>query len=50
MDLSIVIVNWNTKDLLLRCLQTIEDDKQSLAVEVIVVDNASSDDSVRGDP
>jgi GT2 family glycosyltransferase len=46
MDLSIVLVNWNTKDLLLRCLQTIQEDTRSLSTEIIVVDNASSDGSV----
>jgi GT2 family glycosyltransferase len=46
MDLSIVIVNWNTKELLLRCLQTIQEDTRSLSTEIIVVDNASSDGSV----
>jgi hypothetical protein len=45
-DVSIILVNWNTRDLLLRSLQSIEDTKGGLDVEVIVVDNASADDSV----
>ena len=59
MDLSIVIVNWNTRDLLASCLQAILnnnhisiDNYQSdrmeigaLIVEVIVVDNNSTDGS-----
>ena len=45
-DVSIILVNWNTRDLLLRSLQSISDTKGDLEVEVIVVDNASSDDSV----
>jgi GT2 family glycosyltransferase len=45
-DLSIILVSWNTRDLLLRSLQSIHDTKGGLDVEVIVVDNASSDDSV----
>jgi GT2 family glycosyltransferase len=45
-DLSIVIVNWNTRDLLARCLQAVNDTTRDLDFETIVVDNASSDDSV----
>ncbi len=44
--LSIVIVNWNTRDMLARCLRSIYDTKGPLSIEVFVVDNASSDDSV----
>jgi N-acetylglucosaminyl-diphospho-decaprenol L-rhamnosyltransferase len=43
-DLSIVILNWNVRDLLDRCLASIQSDRFSL--ETIVVDNASMDDSV----
>jgi hypothetical protein len=43
-DLSIVILNWNVRDLLDRCLASIKSDR--FALETIVVDNASSDDSV----
>ena len=44
LDLSILIVNYNTKDLLRACLKSIE--KQvHVSHEVIVVDNASSDSS-----
>jgi N-acetylglucosaminyl-diphospho-decaprenol L-rhamnosyltransferase len=42
-DLSIVIVNWNVRDLLRRCLDSIISNFQP---EIIVVDSASSDDSV----
>ncbi|NOZ20284.1 MAG: glycosyltransferase [Planctomycetes bacterium] len=45
MDLSILIVNWNTKDLLDECLASIKADASGLDVETIVVDNASSDGS-----
>lgn len=47
MDLSIIIVNWNVCELLRRCLASIEAHHDGLSLEVIVVDNASSDDSVR---
>jgi len=43
--LSIVIVNFNTGDLLCRCLGSLER-QQKVAREVFVVDNASSDQSV----
>ncbi|MCH2095439.1 MAG: glycosyltransferase family 2 protein [Rhodobacteraceae bacterium] len=46
MDLSIVIVNWNTQDLLRDCLQTVEAGLGGLRAEVLVVDNASDDGSV----
>lgn len=39
---SIVIVNWNTRDLLRDCLTSIRD-QTSVPHEVIVVDNASTD-------
>lgn len=45
--LSIVIVNWNTRDLLLRVLgQLLSAPAPGLSLEVLVVDNQSSDDSV----
>ncbi len=43
--LSILIVNWNTKDLLRACLHSIELFPPSTPFEVIVVDNASTDGS-----
>jgi GT2 family glycosyltransferase len=45
-DLSIVIVNWNTKDLLIQCLKSLEQTLQRLKMEVYVVDNGSVDRSV----
>ncbi|MDQ5823360.1 MAG: glycosyltransferase family 2 protein [Chloroflexota bacterium] len=46
-DISIVIVSWNTRDLLLQCLRSIQDPavKEDLRLEMIVVDNASKDGS-----
>ena len=44
-DLSIIIVSWNVSKLLYDCLQSIAENKGELAVEVIVVDSASSDDT-----
>jgi hypothetical protein len=44
-DLSIVIVNWNTRDLLLACLKSVFETVHDLTYEVIVLDNASPDGS-----
>lgn len=46
MDLSIVIVNWNVRDLLERCLASLRENVRDLTFEVVVVDNASRDGSV----
>ena len=45
MDVSAVIVNWNTRDLLARCVRSLLGTPGEVALEVIVVDNASPDDS-----
>ncbi|MCW3084106.1 MAG: glycosyl transferase family 2 [Bacteroidetes bacterium] len=46
-DISVVIVNYNVKQLLLDCLNTIcTHIPDGLVIEIIVVDNNSSDDSV----
>lgn len=46
-DLSIIIVSWNVADLLAACLDSIlNNTPDGLAVEIIVVDSASSDDTV----
>ncbi len=44
-DLSIMLVNWNTRNLLLDCLQSIFDYPPSCSYDVWVVDNASEDGS-----
>jgi N-acetylglucosaminyl-diphospho-decaprenol L-rhamnosyltransferase len=45
MDLSIIIVNYNTRQLTLECLRSVFEQTLDINYEVIVVDNASSDDS-----
>jgi GT2 family glycosyltransferase len=44
-DLSIVIVSFNTRDVLRECLQSVEREASAFSVEVFVVDNNSSDGS-----
>jgi len=45
MDLSILIVNWNVRPLIERCLDSIFHETKNLKFEVIVVDNDSRDGS-----
>jgi GT2 family glycosyltransferase len=46
MDISIIIVNWNTRDLLQNCLESIHKTIRDISYEIICVDNASQDGSV----
>ncbi len=46
-DLSVIILNYNTKDLLKQCLKSIKISKLgSYVIEILVIDNASNDNSV----
>jgi len=45
LDLGIIIVNWNTKDLLRRCLQTVLASTGKFTFKIVLVDNASTDGS-----
>jgi N-acetylglucosaminyl-diphospho-decaprenol L-rhamnosyltransferase len=45
-DLSIIIVNFNTADLLRECLESIEKNRGEIHLEILVVDNNSGDLSV----
>ena len=47
MNLSIVIVNWNTRDYLAQCLESIRANPPSGKCEIFVVDNASEDGSAQ---
>ncbi|MDH7480867.1 MAG: glycosyltransferase family 2 protein [Armatimonadota bacterium] len=47
MDLSIVIVNWNTRDYLERCLKSLYTYPPHAKFEILVVDNASTDGSAQ---
>lgn len=44
-DLSIIIVNWNTRDLLPDCLDSILNSKPRVDCDIILVDNHSTDGS-----
>src|SRR5208283_3307708 len=45
MDLSIIIVNWNSAAFATACISSIYSQTRNLDFEVLVVDNASTDDS-----
>jgi len=47
LDISFIIINWNTKDLLLECLASIYQTVSKITFEIWVVDNGSSDGSAR---
>lgn len=45
-DVSIIIVNWNTCGITCDCLRSVYEQTKNVEFEIILVDNASSDDSV----
>lgn len=47
MDLSVIIVSWNTREVLRACLESVARQQSNATVEVWVVDNASSDGSAQ---
>jgi GT2 family glycosyltransferase len=47
LDISVIIVNWNTKELLLNCLESVFETVRGIDFEVWLVDNASNDGSVK---
>src|SRR5688500_14164072 len=46
LDLTIVIVNWNTRELLSNCLRSIRQAAPSLSYKTVVIDNKSRDGSL----
>ncbi|NCC98247.1 MAG: glycosyltransferase family 2 protein [Bacteroidia bacterium] len=45
MDISVIIVNYNTGDLVIHAIHSLYEQTKDVSFEVIVVDNASGDDS-----
>ena len=45
-DVSVIIINYNTKDLVTNCIRSVYASKSKYLFEIILVDNASSDGSV----
>ena len=45
MDVSVCIVNWNTRELLYKCIKSIKEKTLGLTYEIIIVDNDSHDGS-----
>jgi GT2 family glycosyltransferase len=45
-DVSVIIVNWNTRDMLRDCLRSVYEQTQQVSFEIVVIDNASQDGSV----
>ena len=46
MDVSVIIVNYNTKELILDCIKSVIEKTQNIDYEIIVADNNSVDNSV----
>lgn len=44
-DVSVVVVSWNTRDILWDCLESVYAQTKDVSIEVIVIDNASADGS-----
>ncbi|MBC2722687.1 MAG: glycosyltransferase family 2 protein [Desulfosporosinus sp.] len=44
-DISIIIVSWNTREILRKCLESLCNHTRNISFEIIVVDNNSSDGS-----
>ncbi len=44
-DVSVIIVSWNVRDFLKQCIESIKGTDGSVSVEIVVIDNASTDGS-----
>ena len=42
-ELTVIVITWNTRDLTLRCLETLFENTPDLPMRVIVADNNSDD-------
>lgn len=45
MDVTIAVINWNTREMLAKCLKTLSDAQPLLSYEIRVIDNHSTDGS-----
>lgn len=45
-DLTVALVNWNTKNLVCECIDSVLSGSNEIDVEIIVVDNGSTDGSI----
>jgi GT2 family glycosyltransferase len=45
MDVSVVIVSWNTRDILRGCIRSVFEETKGVSFEIFVVDNSSCDGS-----
>lgn len=45
MDISVIIVNYNVKDFLVQCLNSVHIALQGIDSEIIIIDNNSTDGS-----
>src|SRR5687767_810528 len=43
MDLSIIIVNWNSKEFLRKCIASVKQETSGINYEIIVIDSGSFD-------
>ena len=48
LDLSIIIVNYNTRDITADCIKSVIKNTKGISFEIIMIDNASSDGSAEG--
>ncbi|MCD7820314.1 MAG: glycosyltransferase family 2 protein [Lachnospiraceae bacterium] len=46
MDVSIIIVNYNTPEMVIDCINSVQAQTKEISYEIIVVDNGSQDDSL----
>ena len=44
-EVSVIVVSWNTKDILRQCLESLYRESNDIELELILVDNASTDGS-----
>ena len=47
MDVSVILINYNTKELTTNCINSIIEKSSGFSYEIIVIDNKSGDDSIK---